>query len=76
MPVQMHQQKHQSTVWNLSKVNKKDTRMMSDDVSLLSLIVTLNRFYIFSIVSIAKFWQVIAEWEIYNVYYGKVRFKF
>ena len=39
----------------LYKVNKKDTRMIPDDASLLSLMVTLNRFYIFSIVSIAEF---------------------
>ena len=35
----MHQQKHQNKVWNLSKVNHKDTRMTSIDVSLLSLMV-------------------------------------
>ena len=48
---------------------------MSDDVSLLSLIVTLNRFYIFSIVSIAEFSQVIAEWEIYNSLLRKSSFQ-
>ena len=30
----MHRQKHQNKVSNLSKVNKKETRIMSIDVSL------------------------------------------
>ena len=39
----MHQQKHQNEVWNLFRVNN-NTRMALTDVSLLSLMVMLDRF--------------------------------
>ena len=39
----MHQQKHTNKLQNLSKVNNKDTRMTSIDVSLLSVNVNIGQ---------------------------------
>ena len=41
---QIQQWEHQSNVWNLFKINNKDTRTTSD-VVLVSLLSNLNRFY-------------------------------
>ena len=51
----MHQQKHQNKVSILSKGNNKDTRMTSTDVSLLDLMVTLNRLDIFLLFLLLSF---------------------
>ena len=46
LPAQSQQYKHLNKVWNLFKVNNKDTRNTSKDVVLVFLLLTLNRFHI------------------------------
>ena len=60
--VQIHQWKHQSNVWNLSNVDKKDQKHVID-VVLVFLLSTLNRCHAFSGVSIVSFEQVNACWK-------------
>ena len=43
---QSHQRKYEMNVWNLLKVNNKDTRTMPIDIVLVSLLLTSNRFQI------------------------------
>ena len=56
--VQIQQQK-QKKVWNMFKVNNKNTRATSVDVELLFLLLTLNIFHLFLVFLLLTFEQAI-----------------
>ena len=55
--VQIQQQKQK--VWNMFKVNNKNTRATSVDVELLFLLLTLNIFHLFLVFLLLTFEQAI-----------------